>query len=88
MKIPVEYKELKNPSKGETSQGTAELFVEVLPYEVARFIAIQPLSEPTVMEYEVRLVILETLDITIPDGKTLISIMVEASMDASATGTG
>jgi hypothetical protein len=40
------------------------------------------------MEYEVRLVILETSDISIPEGKTLISIMVEASMDASATGTG
>ena len=87
MKIPVEYKELKHPSKGNTSQGTVEMFVECLPFDVSRMIPIQPLTEPTIMEYEVRLVILETNDIAIPEGKTLISIMCEARMDASATGT-
>ena len=40
------------------------------------------------MDYEVRLVILETLGIAKPVGKKLVSIMVGASMDASATSTG
>lgn len=86
-KIPVEYKELKNTSKSSTSQGTVEMFVECLPFDISRMIPPQPLAEPTVMDYEVRLVILETNNIVIPEGKSLLSIMVEARMDASATGT-
>ena len=38
LKIPVEYKDLKHPGKGSTSQGTAELFVEALPFDVSRLI--------------------------------------------------
>ena len=40
------------------------------------------------MEYEVRLVILETFDVAKPVGKNLVSIMVGAVMDASATSSG
>jgi hypothetical protein len=64
------------------------MFVEVLPLDIAREISPSVLSKPLPLEYEVRLIILETLNIPLITKKgNIVDIFVRASMDSSATGT-
>ena len=58
----VEYKPLTIPGKI-TSQGSVEMFLEVLTPEVARTQPVAKIEPPKPAEYEIRLIIYETFDI-------------------------
>ncbi|CAD8189110.1 unnamed protein product [Paramecium pentaurelia] len=85
-KVPVEYKDLKIDGRQQASQGTVEMFLEVLPIDIARDIEPAPLQAPLPQEYEVRLIIWETFEIPKVATKKVVDIMVTVAMDASATG--
>lgn len=61
--------------------------MEVLPLDIARDIPPSNLNPPAPMEYEVRLIILETFEIPKTAPKKVVDIFLKASMDATATGT-
>lgn len=64
------------------------MFIEVLPLDIARSISASPLSKPAPLEYEVRLIILETIHVpTMPAKGNVVDIFVRAAMDSTATGT-
>lgn len=62
------------------------MFVEVLPLDIARDIPPSNLNPPAPMEYEVRLIVLETFEIPKNPPKKVVDIFLKASIDASATG--
>lgn len=58
----VEYRALKNSGKN-TSQGSLEMFLEVLTTDVARTQPIAKIEPPKPTQYEIRVIIFETFDI-------------------------
>jgi len=75
-KSPVEYKALISPDKS-TSQGSVEMFLEILPNELARSYPVAKIEPPKPTEYEIRLVIYETFDI--PKSGDVIDLFVQVS---------
>jgi len=68
--IPVEFRELRHPSKQQT-QGIAELWVEVLTPEEARRKPMARLQGQTGDDYELRLIIWEVKDVPLVNGESV-----------------
>jgi len=82
----VEYRPLKNFDKN-TSQGSLELFIEVLPAEIARSLPFAKIEPPKPQEFEMRVIIYETFDV--PRGPNgTVDIYVQATLLSSEGWTG
>lgn len=68
--VPVEFRELLHPNKLQ-AQGMIEMWVEVLSMEEARRMPISQLSAQSKEQYEIRLIIWETRDVPLVDGKSV-----------------
>ena len=73
----VEYRPLRTKGKV-TSQGSMEMFLEILTHDVARTQPVAKVEPPRPAEYEIRLVIYETYDIPKSNGET-VDIFVKVS---------
>jgi len=62
--IPVEFRPLTKPGK-KTAQGIIEMIVEIFPNSIAKMMKPLKIEPPPPEEYELRIVIWETLNITV-----------------------
>eukprot|EP01017_Pseudomicrothorax_dubius_P008779 TRINITY_DN12906_c0_g1_i2.p1 TRINITY_DN12906_c0_g1~~TRINITY_DN12906_c0_g1_i2.p1 ORF type:complete len:474 (-),score=109.87 TRINITY_DN12906_c0_g1_i2:120-1541(-) len=68
---PIEYKALTHPEKM-TSQGTVETVIELLMPEYEKSVPVMKIEQPRAQEFEIRLIIWETLNLAPkPDGSAL-----------------
>lgn len=69
-KVPVEFRELINSVKGQ-SQGIIEMWTEIYTEEEAKQHPMATLKPPSKEEYEIRLIIWETRDVTLVGGDSV-----------------
>jgi len=83
-KTYIEYRALRNPGLI-TSQGSVEMCLEVIPIDMIRHSPLLSLERPKPNEFEIRVVIFETLDI--PKTDKFVNIVVKVVFDPDGWGT-